>query len=222
MRLIWLAALTLLQAAHAAPDDVLRVYLARHGQTEWNAMGRMQGQRDIPLNENGRAQARELARKLEGVPLDAIYSSALQRSRQTAEALQGRAPIEALAGLNEQSLGAFEGLGRDERDGERRQAFERRQQNPDDPLDGGESTNQHFTRVEATVRRIRDKHPRGSILIVGHGGTNLMVLRALLGLSADEAARVEQANDEVYLVELRPGQRPALWKLIPQDRLNEL
>jgi broad specificity phosphatase PhoE len=222
LRLTWLAALVLLQAAHAAPDDVLRVYLARHGQTEWNVLGRMQGQRDIPLNEKGRAQARELARKLEGVPLDAIYSSALQRSRQTAEALQGRAPIEALSGLNEQSLGAFEGVSKEEKDRGRRAELERRQDNPDDTLDGGESTNQHFTRVEATVRRIRDQHPRGSILIVGHGGTNVMVLRALLGLSAEEAARVEQANDELYLVEMRPGQRPALWKLIPQDRLNEL
>jgi broad specificity phosphatase PhoE len=206
----------------AAPDDVLRIYLARHGQTDWNVARRLQGGTDVPLNPKGRRQAAELADRLAGVRLDRIYSSALQRSRQTAEALEGRAPLEALSGLNEQSLGAFEGLYRDGRDAQREAEYERRSLDPDDRLDGGESANQHFTRVEATVRRIRDKHPRGSILIVGHGGTNLLVLRALLSLSAEEAARVEQANDELYMVEIRPAHRPAVWKLVPPDRLQEL
>ena len=222
MRQAWLAGLVLLQAAWAAPDDVLRIYLARHGQTEWNAVGRMQGSADIPLDETGRRQARDLAERLAGIPLDAIYSSTLQRSGQTAEAFRGRAPIQALAGLNEQSVGAFTGLTQDEGDRARREAFERRRKDPDDTLDGGESARQHFARVDATVKEIRAHHAAGNILIVGHGGTNVHVLRSLLGLTAEQAASIDQANDEVYVVELRPGHPPTLWKLIPPDHLKEL
>lgn len=222
MRHAWLAALVILQGAWAAPDDALRIYVARHGQTDWNKAGRLQGQTDVPLNETGRAQARELAARMAGVPLDAIYTSALQRTRQTAEALQGAAPAVALPGLNEQALGAFEGVSREERDQKRREEFDRREENPDDTLDGGESSNQHFARVKAALQTIREKHPRGNVLIVAHGGTNVMILRLLLGLDRDQSSLIEQANDEIYMVEVRPSQRPVLWKLIPPDRLKEL
>ena len=222
MRHVWLAGLVLLQAAHAAPEDVLRIYLARHGQTDWNVEHRLQGATDVSLNEAGRRQAADLAARLAGVHLDRIYSSALKRSRETADALRGRAPIEALAGLNEQSLGAFEGLYLDGRDPQREAEFDRRQADPEDRLDGGESASQHFARVQAAVQSIRDRNPAGNVLIVGHGGTNVLVLRALQGLTAEQAAAIQQANDELYMVELRPSHPPGLWKLIPPDRLKEL
>ena len=222
MRLICLAALLLAQGARAAPDDVLRIYVARHGQTDWNKEGRLQGQKDIPLNAKGRAQAQELAARMTGVPLDAIYTSALQRSRQTAEPLQGRAPIVALAGLNEQSLGAFEGVSKEKNDRKRRAEYDRREKNPEDTLDGGESTSQHFARVKAALQTIREQHPRGNVLIVAHGGTNVMILRTLLGLDHRQSSQIDQASDELYMVELRSGQPPLLWKLIPRDHLDEL
>lgn len=222
MRQAALVALVFLQGAQAAPEDVLRIYVARHGQTDWNVARRLQGTTDVPLNETGRRQAAELAVRLQGVPMDAIYSSALARSRQTAEALKGRAPIESLAGLNERSLGAFQGFSEDGRDPKREAEFERRQADPEDRLDGGESGNQHFARVKAALRVIREKHPRGSVLIVGHGGTNVKILRALLDLTPEQAAQIEQANDELYMVEVYPSRPPALWKLIPPDRLKEL
>jgi broad specificity phosphatase PhoE len=212
----------LLTGATAAPDEVLRIYLARHGQTDWNLARRLQGGTDVPLNDTGRAQARALADRLAGVPLDAIYSSALQRSRQTAGALEGRAPIEALPGLNEQSLGGFEGLYRDGRDPEREAAYARRSADPEDRLDGGESENQHLARVEAAVRAIRARHPRGTVLVVAHAGTNTHVLRALLGLTGEQASAIDQSQDELYMIEIRPSRPPALWKLIPPDRLKEL
>ena len=222
MRHAWLAEFALLQGAWAAPDDVLRIYVARHGQTDWNVARRLQGGTDVPLNETGRRQAHALADRLAGVRLDGIYSSALQRSRQTAEAFKGRAPVEALPGLNEQSLGAFEGLYRDGRDPKREAEYERRSLDPEDRLDGGESAAQHFARVQAAVQAIRSRHPAGAVLIVGHSGTNAMVVCALLGLTAAQASDIDQANDELYVVELRPSQRPVLWKLIPPDRLKEL
>jgi 2,3-bisphosphoglycerate-dependent phosphoglycerate mutase len=222
--LAWLAglALALAQDSLAAPGDVLRIYVARHGQTDWNVARRLQGATDVPLNETGRRQAEALADRLAGVRLDRIYSSALQRSRQTAEAFTGRAPLEALPGLNEQSLGAFEGLYRDGRDSQREAEYERRSLDPRDRLDGGESPTQHFARVQAAMQAIRSRHASGDVLIVGHSGTNAMVVCALLGLTAEQASSIDQANDELYMVEIRSAQRPALWKLVPPDRLKEL
>lgn len=222
MRHACLVALALLQAAWAAPDDALRIYVARHGQTDWNLARRLQGGTDVPLNETGRRQAEALADRLQGLRLDRIYSSALQRSRQTAEAFKARAPVEALPGLNEQSLGAFEGLYRDGRDPQREAEYGRRRLDPEDRLDGGESATQHFARVQAAVQAIRSRHAAGAVLIVGHSGTNAMVVCALLGLPVEQASAIDQANDELYMVEVRPSRRPVLWKLIPPDRLEEL
>jgi 2,3-bisphosphoglycerate-dependent phosphoglycerate mutase len=209
-----------LPAAVKAPTSTLRVYLARHGQTEWNALKKLQGGSDIPLNAMGREQAAALARTLAGVPLERIYTSALVRTRQTAEAFGGRVPVVPLPGLNEQSLGAFEGTGV-ETEPARYAELQRRQKDPQDSLDGGETVEQHFTRVRAAVAELLSRHAGGTVLVIGHGGTNPLVLRALLDLTREQAASIRQANDEVYLVEIgTAGSR--LLKLIPLDRLGEL
>ncbi len=63
------------------------IILVRHGETDWNAAGKSQGWRDIPLNENGKAQARDLAREFLHLPLKTIYSCSLSRAAETAEAI---------------------------------------------------------------------------------------------------------------------------------------
>jgi probable phosphoglycerate mutase len=196
----------------------LRIYLARHGQTDWNVEHRLQGSTDTQLNGTGREQAGKLAGRLRGVRLDAVYSSMLRRSRETAEIVRGSVPLRTLAGLNERRLGTFEGRKVDASDPITSRDYERRSQDPDDTLDGGESLTQFFERVRAAVSGIRAQHPSGAILIVGHGGTNQMIVRTLLGLSADEARSFEQANDELYLIELDPAQAVRLWKLADSAR----
>ena len=200
----------------------LRIYLARHGETDWNLQRRLQGGTDVPLNAKGRAQAAALAARLDGVPLDAIYSSTLARSRETAQALEGRAPIEALPGLAEQSLGKFEGAYLDGRDAQVEAEYRKRSTDPEDALDGGESTLAHLTRVSGAMEEIRRRHPSGTVLIIGHGGTNQHVLSVLLGLELADADRVRQANDEVYAIDLGPSRPPTLWKLVPVEKLEEL
>src|SRR5262245_28683742 len=87
--------------ASAQSAGTLRIYLARHGETDWNAELRLQGTSDIPLNSKGRQQAAKLAERLKGIHLDAVYCSTLSRSRETATIVRGGAPMKSLAGLNE-------------------------------------------------------------------------------------------------------------------------
>jgi probable phosphoglycerate mutase len=209
--------LLLLGASHAVSGQspsVLRIYLARHGQTDWNADHRLQGATDTVLNGAGREQAAKLAERLRGLKMDAVYSSTLRRSLETANTVRGPVPLEALAGLNERRLGMFEGRRVDATDPLTAREYARRSQEPDDTLDGGESLTQFFDRVRATVMAIRSQRPSGTILIVGHGGTNQMIVRALLGLSAQQAQSFEQANDDLYAIDLAPGSPARLWKWI--------
>lgn len=210
-------------AADLAPaTGTLRIYLARHGQTDWNAERRLQGSADTHLNATGREQAVTLAARIKGLALDRVYCSRLSRSRETAEIAHGAVPIDSLAGLNEQSVGGFQGLKLGASDSALTAEWQRRSQDPDDSLDGGESLNQHYERVRATVETIRKRHFSGNILIVGHGNTNKMVLRALLGLTMEQALGIQQANDELYLIEIDAGVPPRLFKLITETTLKEL
>ena len=208
--------------AAARESAVLRIYLARHGQTAWNAERRLQGWTDTHLDSTGRAQAAKLAERLRGVHFDHVYCSTLSRSRETAAILHGTAPIDTLAGLREQSLGKFEGLRTAGSDSVAIAEYRRRTADPDDMLDGSESMNLHLARVRTTIDDIRKKHRSGNILIVGHGGTNKLILRVLLGLTPEQTAEINQANDELYLIELAEGSPPRLWKLIAETNLKEL
>ena len=200
----------------------LRIYLARHGQTDWNVERRLQGSTDTPLNATGRQQAAQLAETLRGIRLDAVYSSTLSRSRETAEIAHGSVPLTSLAGLAERRMGKFEGRRVDASDPATAAEYERRSVDPDDALDGGESLNQFFERVRTTINAIKGQHNAGSILIVGHGGTNRMILRALLALTAERANAIEQANDELYLIEIDAATAPRLWKLITDANFKDL
>ena len=195
----------------------LRLYIARHGQTEWNVQHRLQGMTDTPLDATGRQQAAALADSLKGVRLDAIYSSTLSRSRDTAQTVAGRTmTVKSLDGLRERFYGHFQGgLDTDPE-------FVRRQNVWDDRLDDGESLNQLLARARDSLAQIRREHPSGNVLIVGHRITNQMILRALLDLTPDQTVKITQDNDEVYLVEFDPGAKPRLWKLVREKNLGDL
>lgn len=94
-----------------------RLLLARHGETEWNALGRLQGHTDIPLNERGRSQARELAAALATRGVGLVITSDLARARQTGEIVADELRLPAprvMPELRERAFGVFEGLTRDE------------------------------------------------------------------------------------------------------------
>ena len=137
--------------------------IARHGETDWNLEGRWQGWADPPLNETGRAQARELAGQLRATPFDAVYSSDLQRAHETAEILAAPhgVPVTVDSGLREIDVGSWSGLTREEI----------RTRYPNGERPDGETHDQHAARTRAAVTRIARDHPGERILVVGHGGT---------------------------------------------------
>ncbi len=220
---VLLAAGCVLALPVVAETQSLDIYLVRHGQTQWNLEKRLQGATDNVLNETGRRQAAELAQRLAGVPFNHIYSSGLRRAQETATAFAGATPVTALPALNERSFGKFEGIFEDQRDAALFAEFGKRGTVLDDSLDGGESLQSQADRVMTAVRQITARHTTGSIAIVAHGGVNPLVLAALLEIPVAEAvARIKQANDEVYLVRLRSGQPPSVWKQVIRSTLEQL
>jgi probable phosphoglycerate mutase len=146
--------------------------LIRHGETDWNAEGRYQGQSNVPLNANGLAQAEALAQRLRGMRFDAIYTSDLARAAQTAEVLAATtgAPIHRDRRLREIDQGEWEGLLLAEIQARYAEAFERRRL---DPLatqpPGGETVGQVRQRVLEAIREIGRTYPGGSVAVVSHG-----------------------------------------------------
>jgi broad specificity phosphatase PhoE len=149
---------------------VTELLLVRHGETDWNAEGRLQGHTDRPLSDYGREQARRLADDLEGEALEGLYASDLARARETAEIVgeQLGLPVVLDPDLREKDWGNWEGLTAVERD---RVEFV------------GESTEAHQERMLRALRRIAERHPAGRVLVVTHGGSMRRVQSKVLGLA---------------------------------------
>jgi broad specificity phosphatase PhoE len=214
-----LMATTLFAAsAHAQ----LTIYVVRHGQTDWNREGRIQGGTDNPLNATGQEQAAALARTLAKVKVDAVYTSSHQRARQTAAVFEGRAPITPMDELRERFFGKFEGAS--DKDPAIVADWNKRRFTWTDDMEGGESLESQARRAEAALRKIRERHKDGGTLVlVGHGGINPLLVSLLIGVPPqDGASAISQGNDEVYRIELPKSGTASIWKLIPRSKLNEL
>lgn len=161
--------------------QAVRIIAIRHGETAWNALGRIQGHTDIGLNDNGHAQAQQVAQALGGEALDAIYSSDLQRAWQTAQAIAAvtAAPLHAEPGLRERCFGSFEGSSFAQIAQQQPQAAELwRKRDPQfAPPAGGESLLQLQERIAAAVQRVAAAHIGGHIALVAHGGVLDMLYR---------------------------------------------
>jgi probable phosphoglycerate mutase len=151
---------------------VTTLLLTRHGETDWNAERRWQGHADVPLNDRGREQAAELAERLVGERLEAIYASDLSRARVTADIVGERlgVPVADDPDLREIDVGPIEGLTAEEA-----QAFEDWQ---------GESKEAHAARILSAIDRIARRHPNGRVLVVTHGGS-MRRIHEHLGLESD-------------------------------------
>jgi probable phosphoglycerate mutase len=148
------------------------ILLARHGETDWNNERRWQGHADRPLNDAGRAQARELAESLADGGIEVIYSSDLLRAHETALIVGGRLglPVNVDPGLREVDVGDWSGRVHSEIEGADPEGF-RRWNAGGKGWNGGESYEQMGERVVATVLEIAGRHPRQNVLVVTHGGS---------------------------------------------------
>src|SRR5689334_23473962 len=165
-----------------------RVLLVRHGQSEWNAVGRWQGQSDPPLSDLGRSQARAATHSLGA--LDAIYSSDLLRAAETAEIIAttlGVGPVLLDVDLRERDAGEWSGLTRDEiherypgyLPDDRHRAFAPDRGDPKRPP-GWEPDDALLARARRALERIHRDVPDGDVLAVSHGGL-IYVLEGHLG-----------------------------------------
>jgi broad specificity phosphatase PhoE len=159
-----------------------RILLARHGETEWNRLGRWQGHADPPLNDLGRRQAEMLAAQLAGDGITAIYASDLRRASETAAIVAGHLGLAVTEerALREIDVGSWSGLTRDEVRERFPEGFARWQAG--EIGHDGETREQLQTRVVAAVESIAHRHPAQTVLVVTHGGA----IRALRRHAAGE------------------------------------
>ncbi len=189
------------------------LYLVRHGETVWNAEGRLCGGSDIPLSPKGCHQAERLADRLRTVPFTAIYSSPLLRTRQTAEALarHHRLPVQIIPELSEIDYGDWEGmvvaeLARRFPDAERSRT--------EDPLrfaaPNGEPFADFTKRVIAAIRSIADAHKGETVCVVAHQGVNRVALCWVLQADFSLWRRLRQDPGCVNLFQVGDD---GLWRL---------
>jgi broad specificity phosphatase PhoE len=161
-----------------------RILIARHGQTEWNALGKLQGISDIPLNELGREQATALAAKLAGEAIATIWTSDLSRARQTAEIVatsRGLAAPVIERDLRERGVGVFEGLTRDDCATHHPEAWQRWQAATHAPP-GGEERPDAVERMRRVLTKIAAATSTDApVLAVTHGGLMRLWLLDVLG-----------------------------------------
>lgn len=177
-----------------------RIYLVRHGQTEWNAAGRWQGMLDVPLSDVGHEQAHLLADYLRDRPIGAVYSSDLTRAWKTAE------PLAQLKGLDvhkderlrEVNYGVFQGMTHEEI----RTRFPTEERSlMSDYMDfvapEGESRRQVQARAYAAWQEIVGNGTGPEILIVTHGGPVRVLLMKLFPDQLDRMMKVPVPNTSV-------------------------
>jgi len=189
----------------------MEIMLLRHGESEGNAQGRMQGRRDYPLSELGRDQAARAAAFIagSGIPFTAVYSSPLARASQTAAivAEAGVRPEPVLdEDLPEIGAGSLEGMN----EAEIRAAYPPFMHRPlQETGDFAEYGGESYADVQARVSRLmarlesRHRHAEDRVLLVGHGGFHYQLTKALLCEPIPRVCILKFGNCTVSLIRMR-------------------
>jgi len=182
----------------------MRLLLARHGESVWNAERRFQGHTDIELSARGRAQAEALGRALRGYRVVAAYVSPFHRARETAELAlrESGVPLTVIEELRELSLGEWEGCTVDEVRAQAGDPYRAWLRAPHDcPPPGGEPLPVVSERVRAAIERIARAHgPGEDVLIVSHGGVISVYACHILGCSFNQLWRLRVDNASLTVV----------------------
>lgn len=171
----------------------MRLYVARHGQTQWNAENKICGTTDLPLNELGWAQAAELAEKCGAYQIDLIVSSTMLRARQTAGVVAEKynLPVITDPRLVEQNYGIYEGMDR-QTPGflANKRHFAYRYPQGESMLDVGH-------RIYSLLEDVKREHGDKNVLIVCHGGVMRLIRSYFEDMTNDEYYHYSEPNASV-------------------------
>lgn len=184
-----------------------RVFLVRHGQTEWNAQLIFRGRKDIPLNERGRREARAIAEALKQCSIDGVYTSPLSRAVETARPIATvfKLEVEIVQELTDISYGAWEGLAHQEVKKRYPDQYDQWENSPDlVTFPRGETLDAVKQRSFGAFRDIVNKNANKSIAIISHRVVNKVLLCAVLGLTSAHFWQIRQDTGCVNIVECSP------------------
>ena len=183
----------------------MKLYIIRHGQTDWNIVKKIQGRQDIPLNERGRYQAGCLKKAMEDRPVTAVFSSPQIRAMETATAVASSSgsvviPVKDLMEIN---YGSWEGKTEEEILQEDRALYEAWWSHPAETAPpGGESISQVNERCQKAWKEIKPQLT-GDAAIVAHGGLLAHFMEQLLGNESVAASTVAH-NASITTIEYEP------------------
>lgn len=185
----------------------MKIYLVRHGETDWNQAGLLQGQTDIALNAQGLEQAREAAERLKEVPFEIAFCSPLIRAKRTAETIIGDRKITLTTDerLRELNFGPWEGVDIRTIKDAASQPFT----NPGSyiPPEGAESFAQLYKRsgefVDQVLLPLEGTYE--TVLVVAHGGVNRSILNPVLNIPVDDFWRMHMGNCATAILECTDG-----------------
>jgi broad specificity phosphatase PhoE len=171
----------------------MKIYVARHGETEYNRKKLLMGQKDIPLNEKGVKQAEKLAKFMKDKGVTAIYSSDLSRAFKTAEIVgkELNLPVTRFKEFMEHSLGKLNGSEwTEEMELMDKEEFEELMYS-----EGAENVNEFYDRVWSKFKEVVENHPKdGNLLLVMHGGCTRAIIMNILKTSEDIFSTLNQYN----------------------------
>jgi len=183
--------------------EPLRLYIVRHGETDYNLNGFFQGTSDIPLNKNGIAQAEQIADTLSGIQFTAAFHSPLIRAKTTCEAiLRGRLTSQADARLTEVYFGLWEGMHRDEIRQRWPEQFENYYSSIGDFIPPeGETLPDARDRVCGFYEELMERHMQGDLLIVGHQFINALLCTCIMGQEIAQAWDYRAKPGDIFIFE---------------------
>ena len=177
-----------------------RMVLIRHGETEDNRAGVLQGQAGKPLSEVGHAQARRLAQRLAPFRFDACWTSDQPRARETAEHLVAVHDLVPLItrGLREVYVGTWQGKTPGEISEEYPEQYAAWMRGEDIARGGGETYEEVSVRCGAALGSIAEAYPDGVVLIVSHGAALRSTMQRLLGLPLGALGGLHNTSISVF------------------------
>ena len=182
------------------------IYIVRHGQTEWNLLGKTQGHGNSDLTPKGIEQAELLADSMTKYPIDYIYSSDLGRAYQTAEIIGNKLNIEVerTEALREMNFGTWEGRIIKDMIEEDPELYKMWRNEPHlAKIPQGETLSQIKERTDAFIKEINEKYDGKHIVLVTHSLCARIMLLSFLDSDVKNIYRINQANTALNIIELR-------------------